>query len=407
MKIRHLLLIRENGTAPFVFNQDQMVIDQDLLSGFCMAIYSISKELQDSLDLILMKNKNKIIFSEFFNTSNEKFIMAAICDKDAIDEGVRNKMGYIFDKYFNEYVFDQMGLVINDNNILEGVRDDLNESNLRKIVERKRDELKAYLDRILEQKENDIYAYALTSSSNEILLLNMIDTIKKYHPDESEEDIIGGYLRKWDIKKIPQGDIYYGLETGTGIDLNYFYEENNKIFGLGINTAINTREEPQNELLLYFFGYNTLMRQVVINIEEILRDIINKDNGEEEEEETDEVTEEESSEITRDESVKNENIPVEGITKEMLRKILKSNNDKEEGEEEFEDFDNNNKYNHDFFEEKRVRLDVLPKIIPKKKMEFEFNEEEIKPSLDHNTKEIGPKDEGLKPDEEKINIKSD
>jgi hypothetical protein len=135
---------------------------------------------------------------------------------------------------------------------------------------------------ILDNQENEIYAYALTSSTNNILFLDGNSKIMEYRPEKDLKSVIKEYLAVWDIKNIPHGDIWKGLELSEGLDLIDFCESNSKMLGLGINTSINSKVEPQNEVLLYFFGKNMLMRQVVNidgkPIEEILRDMIFKEN---------------------------------------------------------------------------------------------------------------------------------
>ena len=120
-----------------------------------------------------------------------------------------------------------------------------------------------------------MYAYALVSSTNNVLLCNVKEEILNVHPDKSMDKIIEEYLNVWNLDKIPQSDIFQGLELLAGLDLNYFCETNEKIYGLCINTSINLKNDAQNEVLLYFFGKNTLMRQLAMNIEEKLRFALN------------------------------------------------------------------------------------------------------------------------------------
>jgi len=55
--IEKILLIRESGILPFYVNQkEELEFDSQLLSGFCMAVNNVAKELSDYLDVIMMKN---------------------------------------------------------------------------------------------------------------------------------------------------------------------------------------------------------------------------------------------------------------------------------------------------------------------------------------------------------------
>ncbi len=74
---------------------------------------------------------------------------------------------------------------------------------------------------------------------------------------------------------IPQGDKFIGIDLPMGLDIDDYVQTGEKTFGIVINTSINLKEEPNNELLLYFFGKNTLMRSCVPDIEERLRSTMN------------------------------------------------------------------------------------------------------------------------------------
>ncbi len=58
----------------------------------------------------------------------------------------------------------------------------------------------------------------------------------------------------------------------TGLDLNDYVNTGSKMYGLVINTSFNLKEEPNNELLLYLFGKNTLMRSCVPYVDVQLRE---------------------------------------------------------------------------------------------------------------------------------------
>jgi len=82
-------------------------------------------------------------------------------------------------------------------------------------------------------------------------------------------------LLVWKLEKIPQGDQFTGQELPTGLDLNDYANTGHKMYGMVINTSFNLKEEPNNELLLYLFGKNILMRSLIPQIEIKLRETLN------------------------------------------------------------------------------------------------------------------------------------
>ncbi|MBD3352915.1 MAG: hypothetical protein GF364_15645 [Candidatus Lokiarchaeota archaeon] len=271
--IGKLLLIRESGILPFHLNQDKFEIDDDLLSGFCVANYNIARELNDSIDTMMMKDKYKIIFREFENNLRKKFIIAAFCHKYHIDEAVKNKMEHIFNRFFKEYEFEAEHATIRDEKFIESVREQVNDNDLKVFVEDHLNFIKNTIEPIAWKDGNDIDSYAITSSSNTVLFADCKKAVLERHPEaDSIEKIIEGYLTTWNIKNIPQGDLFTGMSLIAGLDLEDFVISNQKTYGLCINSCINLKQDVKNELLLYFFGKNTLMRQCLISIEETLRD---------------------------------------------------------------------------------------------------------------------------------------
>jgi hypothetical protein len=272
--IEKVLLIKESGILPFYINQEkELEIDRQLLSGFCVAVNSVAKELSDYIDLILMKDNYKIVFEEFYHSSGDKYLMAFFCKKAGIDEAIRNKMKFIFEKYLCEYSIPDDS-EIKDDDLEQIVKDIINDTHLRNLIEEKMDVISTILGSILDNDENKIHAFALTSSTNNLLYLDGNQEILKYRENVDLKTVIEEYLSIWNIKKIPQADIFHGLELTAGLDTTDFYNTNTKTIGLGINTCINLKEEPNNELILYLFGKNTLMRQTVLNIEEKLQNEI-------------------------------------------------------------------------------------------------------------------------------------
>lgn len=276
--IGKLLLIASSGLLPFYIDLEENIsIDGMLLAGFCLAVNNVSRELSDEIDLILMKNNYKILFDEYEHKSGCKFLMAVICEKYHINQAVKNKMSFIFSKYLKDYDIPKNS-TIDDETLEQNVIAILNDDDLRDMINDNSDLIIKNLGMILDNQENEIYAYALTSSTNNILFLDGTSKIMEHRPEKDLKSVIKEYLAVWDIKKIPQGDIWVGIELSEGLDLIDFCESNSKMLGLGINTSINSKVEPQNEVLLYLFGKNMLMRQVVningVPIEEILRDMI-------------------------------------------------------------------------------------------------------------------------------------
>lgn len=271
------MLIASSGLLPFYIDQEENIkIDGMLLSGFCMAVNNVSRELSDYIDVILMKNNYKILFDEFEHESGSKFLMAVICDKYHINQAVKHKMNSIFDRFFKNYDF-PMNSTIEDEDLEREVISIINDDHLREKISKNSDLITKTLGPILDNQENEIYAYVLTSSTNSILFMDGNNKILQCRPETDLETVIKEYLAVWDIKSTPHGDIFQGLELSEGLDLIDFCETNSKMLGLGINTSINSKLEPQNEVLLYFFGKNMLMRQVTsINgkpIEEVLREM--------------------------------------------------------------------------------------------------------------------------------------
>ena len=96
--------------------------------------------------------------------------------------------------------------------------------------------------------------------------------ILKNRPGETLGDILSEYLRHWELDKVPQGDKFVGFDLPTGLDLKDYLVTGLKTNGIVINTSINLKDEPDNEILLYFYGKNMLMRSCVPDIERQLRE---------------------------------------------------------------------------------------------------------------------------------------
>ena len=188
-----------------------------------------------------------------------------------IDEAIKNKIKYIYEKFFLQEEFGQETRRLNNEQLDNDVLNIINDIPLRVFLKKNLPTIQEILDPILLEKENDIIAYALTSSSNNILLCNGNYELTKNSPDVPTEDIIKEFLIMIKFDKIPHGDRFIGIDMPDGLDLIDYVNTGQKTLGIVINTSINLKEEPKNELLLYFFGKNMLMRSCVPNIEEELR----------------------------------------------------------------------------------------------------------------------------------------
>lgn len=271
--IGKLLLIRESGLLPFYLSQDEIEIDHDLLSGFCMANNSIAKELNDSIDMLLMKNNHKILFKQYESIDKKKFIMAIFCHKYHINQGIHLKMDYIFDRFFKNYDFKQDNLTIRDEKFSNEIQDVLNDEMLKEKLRINHDFIQSVIEPVVMKDSNQIHGYAFASSANEILMAHFNSGFLEKRTDNLLTiPLLEHYLNEWNMKIVPQGDVFEGPNMVAGLDLEDFVRTNHKTFGLCINTSINHPDEPKNEILLYFFGKNILMRQCMFDIEEILRE---------------------------------------------------------------------------------------------------------------------------------------
>jgi len=271
--IDKLLLISEGGLLPFYLNQDEIDIDNVLLSGLCSAIYNFSEELTFPLRNIQFEG-HQMIIEKFRHDSEERFLMAALFDEYHIGEGIKNKLKFIFEKYFKNFELEQEGLCITDDNLNKEIRDILSDNPLKNHLNQNIKSIIEIIDPILREEKNEIYAYSLNSSSNNILYCNGSLEIFKNRTENTLEEIIKDYLLVWKLEKIPQGDQFTGQELPTGLDLNDYINSDRKMYGMVINTSFNLKEEPNNELLLYVFGKNILMRSLILHIEVKLREIL-------------------------------------------------------------------------------------------------------------------------------------
>lgn len=271
--IGKLLLIRDSGLLPFYLSQDDIDIDHDLLSGFCIANNSIAQELNDSIDMLLMKNNHKILFKEYESRDGKNFIMAIFCHRYHINEGIRLKMDYIFEKFFLDYKFERENLSIRDNSLSNEIRDVLNDEILKQKLNDDKDAIDNLMDPIMDNISHEISGYAFTSATNQIIRAKFDPGFLDKRSDViSAADMTECYLNEWNIKNVPQGDIFEGPGLIAGLDLEDFVRTSQKTYGLCINTSINHPDEPKNEILLYLFGKNILMRQCCYDIEESLRE---------------------------------------------------------------------------------------------------------------------------------------
>ncbi len=273
--IRKLLLIKDSGLLPFYISQDNIEIDKDLLSGFCSALYDISIELKFPLKTVGFQ-QNKMIVENIEHWNKNRILMAMLFEEYHIDEGIKNKIRYVYENFFIKEEFGMETRRLNNEQLDNEILNVINDIPLRIFLRKNLHIFQEILDPILLEKENDIFAYAITSANNEILYCNGTYELTKNRPSVLIEDIIKEYLALMKFESIPHGDKFLGMDMPDGLDLSDYIDTGQKTVGIVINTSINLKEEPKNELLLYFFGKNMLMRSCVPNIEERLRNRINQ-----------------------------------------------------------------------------------------------------------------------------------
>ncbi|MHA1147714.1 MAG: hypothetical protein ACTSR8_05675 [Promethearchaeota archaeon] len=268
--IRKFLLIGESGLLLYYLNQDEAEIDNDLLSGFCQAIHSISLELKYPLKAVEFED-HKMIIEVIEHQGQKNLLFVALYDKYHIDEGIKNKIYTIYMKVFKELDLTNETVRLDFEGLTEEILGVLNDDPLKKFIEQKKAVLIEIMEPVLREKDNNIIAYALTSSSNTLLYYNASFDLLAFRPTETLADILLEYLQVFEMETIPQGDKFIGSDQPNGLDEQDFFITEEKTYGIVINTCINLPEEPKNELLLYLFGKNMLIRSIVPNIEERLR----------------------------------------------------------------------------------------------------------------------------------------
>ena len=268
--LRKFLLISDGGLLNFYLNQDDIKIDGDLLSGFCKALYDISLELTFPLQTVGFK-ENKMIVEDIKHSKQTTLLLAMIFDEYHIEEGIKNKIYHIYNQFFKNIDFHEEYRNLKNEILDEKITSIINDIPLKNLIENNLDIIKELLDPILLQRENNIEAYSLNSSNNNILYCNGTYQLLKHRDMKNVRDIIQEYLSLLKQEKIPHGDKFIGLDFPEGLDLEDYINTGYKTLGVVINTSINLKQEPNNELLLYFFGKNTLMRSCVLDIEHELR----------------------------------------------------------------------------------------------------------------------------------------
>ena len=269
--IRKFLLIGDSGLLQYYINQDHIIIDADLLSGFSKALYEVSRELTFKLKTVGFEN-NKMIVEEIEQGEEKILLMSTIFDEYHIAEGIKNKIHTVYNKFFENFDFKDENRNKMTPELNAKITTVLNEISLKSYVTRNMDSFTRILDPILLEEDNNIYAYYLCSSSNEIILYNNTPHLLENRPGESIDSIIIQYLVQLKLEEIPQGDKFIGLDLPFGLDYLDHEKSGEKTLGVVINTSINLKEEPNNELLLYFFGKNILIRSCVLNVETHLRE---------------------------------------------------------------------------------------------------------------------------------------
>ena len=268
--IRKLLTIADSGLLRYYLNQDDIKIDGDLLSGFCKALYDVALELTFPLKTVGFEN-NKMIVENIDHSDDFKLLMAMIFDDYHIDEGIKNKIHYVYERFFKNVEFKGLCKSLNNLELDKTITSIINDDNLKKLVENNLPIIKEILDSILLKKENNISAYSLNSSNNKIIYCNATYQLLKYRNVKTIPEVIKEYLTLLKQENIPQADKFIGLDLPEGLDMMDYINTGAKTLGVVINTSINLKDEPNNELLLYFFGKNTLMRSCILNVEHELR----------------------------------------------------------------------------------------------------------------------------------------
>lgn len=273
--IRKFLLIGDSGLLQYYISQDEIKIDADLLSGFAKALYEVSRELTFKLKTVGFE-KNKMIVEDIKHgkEKEKKLLMSTIFDEYHIAEGIKNKMHYLYENVFKNFDFKDETLNIMNQERDEKIKSILNDAPLKTYIERNLVSFTSILDPIIFEEENNISAYCLCSSINELILFNGTEKLFENRPTESIENILKEYLVQLKLDEVPQGDKFVGLDMPFGLDYIDYDNCGEKTLGVVINTSINLKEEPNNEILLYFFGKNILIRSCVLNIETRLRELL-------------------------------------------------------------------------------------------------------------------------------------
>jgi hypothetical protein len=278
--IGKLMVIAKSGLLPYYFSQDNINIDEDLLSGFCTAIYSFSQELGKPLTDIGFLDQRMLV-REYPHGQMEKLILVSLYDEYNIEEGIENKMNHIYEKHFENHLFRILsGQKLVDKNLDKDIEEILNDTKLKNHFNKNYNWIKQKLERLINNPEQSgVYGYLITSSTNEFIDYNLNNKIMTYRnvqylEEEDKREVMEGvlkeYLSFWNIKKVPQGVKPTDDENPFGLDLTYYNNEGKKILGVIINTSINKKEEDKNEILMYLFGTSWTMRQCVLDIEEKL-----------------------------------------------------------------------------------------------------------------------------------------
>ena len=191
--IRKFLLIGDSGLLQYYINQDQIQIDADLLSGFAKALYEVSRELTFKLKTVGFE-KNKMIVEDVKHNESKTFLISTIFDEYHIAEGIKNKILYIYEKFFKTMDFKDETKYLMTTELNAEISSILNDTPLKSYVERNIVSFTSILDPIIFEEENNISAYCLCSASNELILYNGTQRLLENRPSESIESIIKEYL---------------------------------------------------------------------------------------------------------------------------------------------------------------------------------------------------------------------
>lgn len=223
MTIKNFSVSGYGGELLFTLINDKNAANR---AAFHFAQYISAKKADPDHPYVLFRKTN---LSEYIKEFKEKKELVLVeCDNHHIQEGIFHKMNRVYNKLFlkqpggNKRDSSDIRQVIEDSDIKFKVTVEIKELKLVDMINNHQDRIKEILNYTISEKDDTITSWALTSSNNTILLP---------YKDEKE---IKEKLSKWLFIEIP----HKAKKTGS----------------LCYNTGIFNKDEPDNKILLYFFG---------------------------------------------------------------------------------------------------------------------------------------------------------